>query len=31
MHLAYRKSEFGEIAIRTDKPFYFAGDLAKGE
>ncbi|CAD8172136.1 unnamed protein product [Paramecium pentaurelia] len=30
MHLAYRKSEFGEIAIRTDKPFYFAGDLAKG-
>lgn len=24
-------SEYGAIAIRTEKPFYFAGDLVKGE
>ncbi|CAK69837.1 unnamed protein product (macronuclear) [Paramecium tetraurelia] len=25
-----RKSDYGDIAIRTEQPFYFAGDLARG-
>lgn len=27
----HKVSEHGAIAIRTEKPFYFAGDLVRGE